>query len=75
MVPARKHHVTEKVVSDGREFAQAAVAEMPSSLKPLQARRVEIIMDVVRQVEANELDRKAEARCPLLRDGFKFFWR
>src|SRR6202011_5598582 len=40
-------------------------------LKPLQARRVEIIMDVMRQVDANDLDCKAEAWRPLLRDGFK----
>src|ERR1700704_4408226 len=44
-------------------------------LKPLQARMGEIIMDVMRQVDANDLDCKAEARRPLLRDGFKIFWR
>src|SRR6267142_5931149 len=44
-------------------------------LKSLQARRVEIIMDVVRQVDANDLDGEAEARRPLLRNGFKIFRR
>ena len=39
-------------------------------LKPFPARRVEIIMDVVGQVDANGLDREAEARRPLLGDGF-----
>src|ERR1700687_2176512 len=42
-------------------------------LKSLQARRVEIIMDVMRQVDANDLDGKAETRRPLLRDGFQIF--
>src|SRR5271157_4896355 len=50
-------------------------AQAVEKLKPLQARRVEIIMDVMRQVDANELDRKAEARRPLLRDRFKIFRR
>src|SRR5258706_14357990 len=44
-------------------------------LKPLQARMVEIIMDVMRQVDASDLDCKAEARRPLLRDGFKIVRR
>src|ERR1700682_3694794 len=43
--------------------------------KPLQARSVEVIMDVVRQVDASDLNGKAEARRPLLRDGFKIFRR
>src|ERR1700687_3274567 len=50
--------------------AQAVV-----KLKPLQARRVEIIVDVLGQVDANGLDGKAEARGPLLRDGFQIFRR
>src|SRR6266852_5489018 len=44
-------------------------------LKPLQARRVEIIMDAMCQIDANHLDRKGEARRPLLRDGFEIFRR
>src|SRR5258708_4925605 len=44
-------------------------------LEPLQARKVEIIMDVMRQVDANELDSKAEARRPLLSNDFKIFRR
>jgi hypothetical protein len=36
----------------------------------LQARRVEIIMDVMRQVGANGFDGKAEARRPLPHDAF-----
>src|ERR1700719_2742502 len=42
-------------------------------LKSIQALRVERIVDVVRQIDANDLDAKAEARGPLLRDGFKVF--
>src|SRR5260370_6757905 len=42
-------------------------------LKSIQAWRVEIIVDVMRQIGANDLDGKAEARGPLLRDGFKVF--
>src|SRR6202521_5895829 len=53
------------------DFRSQAVVK----LKSLQARRVEIIMDVMRQVDANNLDGKAEARRPLLRDGFKIFRR
>ncbi len=44
-------------------------------LKPLQARRVEIIVDVVRQVDTNGLEREAQARSPLLGDGFEIFRR
>ena len=39
-------------------------------LQPFQARRVEIIMDVVRQVDPHGLDREAETRGPLLGNGF-----
>src|SRR6266853_3275902 len=53
------------------DFRSQAVVE----LKSLQARRVEIIMDVMRQVDANNLDSKAEVRRPLLCDGFKIFRR
>src|ERR1700693_1631294 len=55
----------------GSDFRGQAVIK----LKPLQARRVEVIMDVMRQVDANDLYSKAEARRPLLRDGFKIFRR
>ena len=41
----------------------------------LQARRIEIIMDVVREVDANFLNRKTEAWCPLLSDGFHILRR
>ena len=44
-------------------------------LKPIQSRRVEIIMDVLRQIDANDLDSEAEAGGPLLRDSFQIFWR
>src|ERR1700730_6990278 len=44
-------------------------------LKSLQAWRVEIIMDVMGQVNAGDLDGKAEAWRPVLRDGFKIFRR
>src|SRR3979411_1663737 len=53
------------------DFRSQAVVK----LKPLQARMVEIIMDVMRQVDANYLDGEAEARRPLLSDGFKIFRR
>src|ERR1700730_1213080 len=51
------------------DFRSQAVVK----LKSIQARRVEIIVDVMRQIGANDLDGKAEARGPLLRDGFKVF--
>src|SRR5208282_6413854 len=50
-------------------------AQAVIKLKSLQARRVEIIMDVMRQIDANDLDRKVEARRPLLRDAFQSFRR
>src|SRR2546429_2229 len=53
------------------DFRSQAVVK----LKSLQARRVEIIMDVMCQVDANDLDGEAEARRPLLRDDFKILRR
>src|SRR5580700_7944640 len=44
-------------------------------LKPFEARRVEIIMDILCQIDANHLDVEAEARRPLLRQGFEISWR
>ena len=53
------------------DFRSQAVVK----LKSLQARRVEIIMDVMCQVDANDLEGEAEARRLLLRDGFKILRR
>src|SRR5580658_4146580 len=55
----------------GSALGGEAVVELKSS----QAGRVEIIMDILRQIDANHLDVEAEARRPLLRYGFEISWR
>src|SRR5277367_606195 len=50
-------------------------AEAVIKCKPLERCRVEIVMDILRQVDADAFDADAETRRPLLRDGFEVFWR